>query len=335
MTEALKELTDLPGAGVRPQALAELLSMIRLSGAIFLRGEFTAPWSYESPPPEVLINVLSPGAKRLILFHIVAEGECWVRLSNGDEANLKAGDVVVLPYGDRHLVGGPEPSAPIAVESLMQAPPWADFPVIRWGGGGSPTTIVCGYLRCDDAIFDPVVRALPPLFSVTPPEGPAASWVTSSIEYALEATDGSAAAEGGVGVRLPELVLSEVLRLYVKSRPDELSGWLAAVHDRYVGRALAALHAEPARRWSLDQLARHCACSRSTLDGRFRRLLGRSPMRYLGEWRLRLAASLLRDSSLGIAGVAYRVGYDSEAAFNRAFKRAMGSPPARWRDQSS
>lgn len=337
MTQMPNQLIELPGQRselTSPKLLRDVLSMIRLTGAIFLRAEFTSPWAYESPAPPELTRILSPQAERLILFHIIAEGQCTMSLASGDEVHVKAGDVVVLPYGDQHLVSSSEPAEPVKIVSLMQPPPWKDFPVMQWGGGGPRTSFVCGYLHCDDPIFDPVVRALPPIFSVTPDSGPTASWVASSIQYALQATDGSAAAEGGIGVRLPELLLAEVLRLYITSRPAKLTGWLAALQDPYVGPAMAHIHADPASDWTADELARRSACSRSTLDDRFRRLVGRSAMRYLLDWRIRLAASLLRDSSLGVAAVGYRVGYDSEVAFNRAFKRSFGLPPAQWRKRA-
>jgi AraC-like DNA-binding protein len=200
--------------------------------------------------------------------------------------------------------------------------------VIRHGGGGGRTSVVCGYLHCDAPLFEPVVSALPPVFVVRPPSGPAAEWVSASIQYALDA-------KASLAVRLPELLFLEVLRLYVQSQPPHLSGWLAALHDPIVGPALTELHREPARDWTLDELARRSACSRSTLNERFSRLVGRAPMRYLAEWRLQLAAEMLQETTLGVAAVAYRVGYESEAAFNRAFKRGMGKPPAQWRAAAS
>jgi AraC-like DNA-binding protein len=230
--------------------------------------------------------------------------------------------------------GSHEPATPIPVAQLVAPPPWTAFPVIRWGGGGRPTTIVCGYLRCDDPLFDPVVRALPPLFHESP-TGEAAAWVSASIEYARRASSAGEAAEGGIGLRLPELVLSEVLRLYVQSRPERLGGWLAALQDPHVGRALRHVHGQPDRHWTASELAHEAACSRSTLDDRFRRLLGKSAMRYLADWRLRLGSALLRDTPPGVAAIAYRVGYESEEAFTRAFKRAVGAPPARWRRQTA
>jgi AraC-like DNA-binding protein len=190
--------------------------------------------------------------------------------------------------------------------------------------------VVCGYLNCDTLIFAPVVNALPPVFTVRPPSGAAANWVNASIEYALDASD-VASGNASLARRLPELLFLEVLRLYLQSGPPQLSGWLAALHDPIAGHALTELHSEPARAWTLDELARRSACSRSTLNERFSRFVGRAPMQYLTEWRLQLSADLLQGTTLGVAAVAHRMGYESEAAFNRAFKRAIGQPPAQWR----
>jgi AraC-like DNA-binding protein len=309
--------------------LNEVLSRIHLDGAIFLRAEYTAPWACESPTASELQRLLQSDARRLVLFHVVAEGSCWIRLRSGEQLEAREGDVLVVPYADQHAMGVADHMPPIPISSLLPAPPWDELPVIRNGGGGDRTSVVCGYLHCEAPLFDPVVNALPPLFLVRP-SGPVADWIQASIRYALDAP-GCAAGVDKLAVRVPELVFREVLRLYVQSGPPHLSGWLAALDDPIVGLALAALHHEPARAWTLDELAGRAACSRSTLSNRFSRLVGRAPMQYLAEWRVQLAGQLLWETTLGVAAVAYRVGYESEAAFNRAFKRAKGMPPAQWR----
>lgn len=338
MTGTPRELTDPPDlarSAVPLDLLANVLSTVRLTGAIFLRAEYTAPWAYESPSADDLIHLLAPAARRLILFHLVAEGRCWIRVSTGEQLEAEAGSVIVIPYGDQHVMASGSQVPPVAIASLLAPPPWETFPVIRHGGGGEPTKVVCGYLHCDDSIFDPVVRALPRVFNVRPPAGPAATWMAASIQYALDASEGRTVRGSGAALRLPELLFQEVLRLYVESAPPRLRGWLAALNDPIVGPALVELHADPARKWTADTLAERAACSRSTLNERFTRILGRAPIAYLGEWRLHLASNLLRDTTLTIAQVAYRVGYDSEEAFNRAFRRAMGKPPAQWRQGSA
>jgi AraC-like DNA-binding protein len=331
----LTDPPDLTRTAAPLDLLANVLSRVRLAGAIFLRAEYSAPWAYESPTSQDLAGLLAPWARRLVLFHLVAEGRCWIRVAGGDQLEAEAGAVIVIPYGDQHVMGSASSVPPIAIASLLEPPPWATFPVIRYGGGGDPTKVVCGYLACDDPIFDPVVRALPRVFSVQPPSGPAATWMAASIQYALDASEGNASQSSAGILRLPELLFQEVLRLYVESAPPRLRGWLAALNDPIVGRALVELHADPARKWTADELAEHAACSRSTLNERFTRLLGRPPITYLGEWRVNLASNLLRDTPLAVGEVAYRVGYDSEEAFSRAFRRAMGKPPAQWRQDAT
>jgi hypothetical protein len=249
LIELPEPASDVPGLPV----IGDVLGMLRLTGAIVLRAEFSHPWAYESPWALELSRILALGAERLVLFHIVAEGTCIVRLESGLEAVAGPGDVIMLPYGDRHLMGTGELADPATAATLMRPPPWSTFPVLRWGGGGMPTTLVCGYLRCDDSLFDPVVRALPSLFTVTPPSGPPAAWVAASIQYALQATGQPLPSEGGLGLRLSELVLTEVLRLYLRSRPRDVGGLFAAVQDPHVGRALAVVHAAPARRWTVGE----------------------------------------------------------------------------------
>ena len=204
MTGTPKELTDPPELA-RPAApldlLADVLSKIRLAGAIFLRAEYTAPWAYASPESGDLIGLLAPQARRLVLFHLVAEGRCWIRVSGGAPMVAAAGEVIVIPYGDQHVMASASHVAPVPIASLLTPPPWATFPVIRYGGGGEQTKVVCGYLHCDDPIFDPVVRALPRVFSVRPPAGPAATWMAASVQYALDASEGRAPRSAGAAVR--------------------------------------------------------------------------------------------------------------------------------------
>jgi AraC-like DNA-binding protein len=301
---------------------------LRLDGAIFFRAEFTEGWAYESPPGE-MARVLRPGAERLIMFHVVAAGSCWISLDGGERHRASEGDVIVLPYGDRHRVGGEQPAACVQITDLLDAPPWDTLPVLRYGAGGDRTDIVCGYLHSDDPLFDPGLAALPPVFVVRPPEGPAARWVASSIGYALEAT--AEPTRPPAATRLPELLLIEILRLHLASAPAVDRGWIAALRDPVLAPALATLHTSPERKWTVAELAASASVSRSVLDERFRQVLGRSPIRYLAEWRMHVAEDLLASTDLGVAQVAHRVGYASEEAFSRAFKRHRGLSPSAWR----
>lgn len=313
-----------------PALLQSALEQLRLEGAIFFRSELTEGFAFESTPAAIA-NSLHPGAERVILFHIVASGSCWVAGADGDRHWARQGDVIVLPYGDRHIIGGEAPAECVSILTLLDSPPWEEMPLLRHGGGGARTDLVCGYLYSEDPLFDPVMRVFPSVFVVRVPPGAAAGWVQASIAYSLEETALSNASPSLLSMRLPELVLIEVLRLHLGTAPAADRGWIAALRDPVLAPALSLLHGSPERRWTVADLASGAAVSRSLLDERFRQVLGRSPIRYLTEWRMHLAEELLATTEISIAMLARRVGYDSEEAFSRAFKRARGLSPSHWR----
>jgi AraC-like DNA-binding protein len=326
---------DTRGSGVsvtgadERDVLGSALEQLRLDGAIFFRSELTEGFAFESTPGAIA-GALHPGAERLILFHIVARGSCWVSAGDGERHWAHEGDVMVMPYGDDHVIGGATPADCVSILTLLDPPPWAVLPAIRHGGGGDPTDLVCGYLHSEDPLFDPDLRVFPPAFVVRLAGG-AASWVQASITYALEANTPSNMSPSPISMRLPELVLIEVLRQHLATAPAVDHGWIAALRDPVLAPALSLLHAEPERRWTVTELASLAAVSRSVLDARFRDVLGQSPIRYLTQWRMHLAEDLLATTDLTVVSVAHRVGYDSEEAFSRAFKRARGLSPSHWR----
>ena len=325
MTEAPQPLA------ATPDVLQTALEQLRLEGALFFKSELTEGFAFESSPL-ALADALHPGAERLILFHIVARGTCWVATDDGIRHWAEAGDVIVLPYGDQYTMGGTQPAETVSILSLLDPLPWAVMPKLRLGGGGARTDIVCGYMHSEHPLFDRNLRALPPVFVVRLPAGAASGWVQASVNYALEegATPTNASANP-IATRLPELVLTEVLRVHLATAPDGEQGWIAALRDPVLAPALAQLHAAPERHWTVAELAASAAVSRSLLDERFRTVLHRSPIRYLTDWRMHLAQELLATTDLGVAPIARRVGYDSEEAFSRAFKRARGLSPSHWR----
>jgi AraC-like DNA-binding protein len=274
--------------------------------------------------------MLRPGAERLIMFHIVASGRCWVAVDDGVKHWAGSGDVIVLPYGDQHTVGGTEDAVTVPITTLFEPPPWERLPVLKYGAGGPRTDIVCGYLHSSDPLFEPRLGALPRVFIARLAGGPVAQWVRSSIEYAMAMSEAVLPADPP-STKLPELLLAEVLRHHLASAPAIKSGWIGALRDPVLAPALAAIHREPARQWSLNELATAASASRSVLDGRFRQVLGRSPIRYLTEWRMHTAGDLLRSTDFSVARVAREVGYEAEEAFSRAFKRHHKMPPSRWR----
>ena len=319
-----------PVIAAQPELLTSALEELRLDGAIFFRSELSEPFAFESTPL-AMADALHPGADRLILFHIVAAGGCWVEATDGERHWARTGDVIVLPYGDRHTIGGEGSAEPVPIQALLAPLPWVDLPLLRHGGGGACTQLVCGYLYSDDPLFDPDLRGLPPAFVVRLPEGAGAGWVQASVAYALENGVPTSMSNNAIATRLPELVLIEVLRSHLATAPGADHGWLAALRDPVLAPALALLHASPDHKWTVAALASRCAVSRSLLDDRFRQVLGRSPIRYLTEWRMHLAEDLLATTDVAVVAVARRVGYDSEEAFSRAFKRARGLSPSHWR----
>jgi AraC-like DNA-binding protein len=316
-----------------PDPFESALQRLRLEGAVFLRAEYREPWAYESLTGADTAAILRPGTDRVILFHVVSSGTCWVQVGDGDRHWASAGDVIVLPYGDQHTMGGVGASEVVSITSFLTPPPWETMPVLRHGHDGPRTDIVCGYLHSDDVLFDPALRVFPSGFAVRPRGTTGADWVRANIDYALAQADAAPLDRNAINTRLPEMLLIEVLRQHLATAPAAAHGWLAALRDPVLNPALSAIHNSPDHKWTVSDLARVAAVSRSALDERFRQVLGRSPIRYLAEWRMHLAEDLLTSTDLGVGSVARRVGYDAEEAFSRAFKRHSGASPARWRSR--
>jgi AraC-like DNA-binding protein len=320
-----------PASPERTDPLTDALQRLHVIGAIFLRAEYREPWAYESLSGPDTANILRPGTDRVILFHVVASGTCWVAVEDGEKHWASAGDVIVLPYGDQHQMGGIQEAKTVPLMTIMEAPPWHRMPVIRHGQAGNQTNLVCGFLHSEDPLFDPHLRVFPRVFVVRPATSAAARWVQANIAYALDQADASPLGPDSIPSRLPELLLIEVLREHLRTAPAVDHGWVAALRDPVLRPALAAIHQAPERKWSVADLARVAATSRSQLDTRFRGVLGFSPIRYLTEWRMHVAQDLLATTDLSVAAIARRVGYDAEEAFSRAFKRSYGTPPGTWR----
>jgi len=316
-------------------ALSETLRVVRLVGAIFINAKFTAPWCYQSPRADTAAPILEPGAERVVIFHLITEGECWVELGDEPPMKLIAGDAVIFPQGDAHRMAsapGLSPAkggAPLS-EVLARRPRQ-----LMYGGGGAATRLVCGYLACDHKLAQMLLAGLPPIVRVNVRGSNAGMWLEASVRYALAEARSPRPGGAGVLAKLSEVLFIEVLRLYMNEQGSDRTGWLAGVGDRIVGAALNALHARPAQAWTLEDLAREAGTSRSVLAERFQHLVGSSPMQYLTQWRMLLAANLLSRSNAPLARIAEDVGYQTDTAFSRAFRREFGSPPAAWRRNQS
>ena len=313
-------------------ALSEVLRVLRLNAGFFLEARFTAPWCIDSAPGKDDVRHILPNAEHVSIYHLVTEGACRTRLHDrADWIDLKAGDLILFPHGDGHQLGSDLQLAPVPAEAIMQSGAEGGLLRIDYGGGGDCTRFVCGFLACDRRLCRPLLDALPRILRVPVGDGPAGAWVMSTLRRGAEESLAPRPGAQAVLAKLSELVFVEAIRRYIESLPQEQRGWFSGLRDPHVGRALALMHAQPARAWTVEELAREVAASRSVLAERFVGLIGEPPMQYLTRWRLALAAQDLGSGNDPLGRIAAQVGYESEAAFNRAFKREFGMPPAAWR----
>lgn len=310
-------------------ALSEVLKVVQLSGAIFFNAKLTAPWCVASPADTTLAPMLGLGSERLVLYHYMVEGSCLVTLPGAQPQSLSAGDIVVFPHGDAHTMASATNVRPEALnpQAVLRDP----AKMLQFGGGGEMTRFVCGYMACDPRLFQPVLEALPRLVTVRLGSMDKARWLEATLHHAVEEAASPRPGAEGVLAKLSEVMVVETLRQFVAQLSPEHTGWLSGLRDRAVGRTLALMHQQPARAWTVDALAREVAVSRSVLAERFTHFVGQSPMQYLGRWRMALATNYLKRSSLSLARIAEQVGYETDAAFSRAFRREFGQPPATWR----
>jgi len=311
-------------------ALSQTLRVVRLVGAIFISARFTAPWCYQSPRADSAAPLLEPGAERVVIFHLITEGECYVELGPEPPLRLVAGDAVLFPQGDAHRMcsePGLKPASSARLDEVLARRPRQ----LNYGGGGATTRLVCGYLACDTRLAGMLLAGLPPVVRVNVRQSNGGLWLESSVRYALAEARSPRPGGEGVLAKLAEVLFIEVLRLYMAEQGSGRTGWLAGVNDRIIGAALNALHQKPEHCWTLEELARTAGTSRSVLAERFQLLVGSSPMQYLTQWRMVLAANLLRRSNASLLRIAEEVGYQTDTAFSRAFRREYGAPPATWR----
>jgi AraC-like DNA-binding protein len=312
-------------------ALSETLRVVRLVGAIFIQARFTAPWCYQSPRADSVAPMLEPGAERIVIFHLITEGQCYVELGADAPVRLMAGDAVIFPHGDAHRMTSQPGLSPATggarLDEVLSRRPRH----VVYGGGGTTTRLVCGYLACDARLARMLLTGLPALVRVNVRGSNAGTWLEASVRYALAEARSPRPGGAGVLAKLAEVLFIEVLRLYMNEQAEGRTGWLAGVGDRIVGAALKALHNRPAHAWTLEELAQAACTSRSVLAGRFQQLVGSSPIQYLTQWRMLLASNLLSGSNAPLASIAQDVGYQTDTAFSRAFRREFGTPPAAWR----
>lgn len=323
--------------------LSDVLRSVRLRGSVFFHMSCRDDWSVQAPGGRTIGPAVMPGAEHVIEYHMFVKGGGWVAVDGEPPLRMHEGDIVMLPHGDAHVVSSSPGLTPIEEhkEGLMGRVLEGEraIPITCRGGAclvgtGLPrqeatTVVVCGFIACDVKPFNPLVNTLPRLLYL--PAGDLDAWVAPMLEYAAAETKARRAGSAALLQRVSEMVFVDGARRYLDSLPAEAQGWLGALRDREVGRAITLMHGDPAEAWTLEELGSRVGLSRSALHDRFVSLTGFAPMQYLTNWRMQCGARLLREGHDSVAAVALDVGYDSEAAFSRAFKRATGLPPATWR----
>lgn len=331
--------------------LSEVLQVVRLTGAIFFTADLSDPWSVLSPPHDELAQTMQTKAECIVLFHIVTEGRCWIKMENRAPFVLEKGSVIIFPHSSAHIMCSGLQTHPVHILELLKIEGIKELPDLKYGGKGEKMQLICGYLKCDQR-FNPLIGALPEVLLLSAQNetmknnlenNPAlvpsilplipGSWIDTTIAYLKEEVSVKNVGNTIIITRLTELLFVEVLRKYIRELPEKSNGWLAGIRDPEVGKALQLLHAHPEKKWDVHQLALEVGVSRSALAQRFNDLIGEPPIRYLTGWRMQLSKHLLAKPHLSLALVAEQVGYESDVAFNRAFKRYTGHPPASWRKQ--
>jgi AraC-like DNA-binding protein len=316
---------------VTVDVLSDVLRAMRLTGAVFFDIDLSSPWVVEAPASHEIGAKVMPNAQRVIEYHLFVRGDGWGHAVGSEPIRLREGDLIVFPQGDAHVLS----SAP----GMRQRPDVSAFdrvtperPVtLRIGGEGTERArILCCFLGCDERPFNPLLAALPHMIHLSARSPHATEWLASLMRIAAQESGSERPGSANVLARVAELMFVETVRRHIETLPAAETGWLAGLRDPLIAQALAALHGAPREKWTVDSLARVAGTSRSVLAERFAEIVGQPPMQYLALWRMQLASRLLADGNT-VAATAAAVGYDSEAAFSRAFKKGMGKSPAEWR----
>jgi AraC-like DNA-binding protein len=314
--------------------LSEVLRSVRLSGGLFLSAHFTSPWCIGvSMAPDVCAPFLGKPAQ-LIGYHVVIQGELLIAFESEPPVKVSAGEIVLMPRNDDHTLANEAGIEPVSARDLIRRTPDGGLFRIDHGGGGAATRIVCGFLASEENC-NPLISTLPRILKIDVRQAASREWIEASVRFAAGELAEGRLASSNVMTRLSETLLTEAVREYSSTLAAEELGWLKGLKDPQIGRALALIHHRLSAPWSAETIAREVALSRSAFVERFTSLVGMPPIRYLTVWRLQTAKLNLRETSQTIAQLAHSVGYNSEDAFSRAFKREFELSPSRWRDKFS
>ena len=312
-------------------ALSEALQSVRMTGAIFFDAEFTAPWSFAAPATEQSAPVLAPGTERLISYHLVMEGRATVRMPGEPDLVVEEGEIAIIPHGQAHEFCNGTPKQPLDGARALRRHQAGQLSSLRWGEGGPVTKFVCGFMGCERQAEKLFLSGLPTMLRVNIRCDATGAWIESSIRHLVSERQPDLPGRSILLTKMAEALFIETMRQYIRTLSPDAAGWLAGARDPIAGAALALLHRRPSDAWTLDRLADEVGASRSVLSERFSRFLGESPIHYLTRWRMLIAMRLLETTNDSVMHVGLAVGYESEAAFGRAFKREFGSPPATYR----
>lgn len=312
-------------------ALSEVIKAAQLSGGVFLHAEFRAPWCLRDRLEPEQCGPALGAASSLIHYHFLVEGDLRYRVDGEEERSAKAGDLILFPRNHFHLLGSDLDLPPRPGADVVRPPDESGLYSIDYGGDGPTTRLVCGYLGSRGIEDNPVLNGLPPAIQLSVDDAGGAEWIRSTFQHAADELAAGRPGSQTILAKLSELLFVEAVRRYLDDLPEDRTGWLAGLKDPYVSRVLGLIHSDHARPWTVEELGREVGLSRSALSDRFSRILGMAPMHYLTHWRMQVAAQQLRTTNHTLARIAEEVGYESEASFSRAFRKAWGQPPATWR----
>lgn len=308
-------------------ALSEVLRAIHLGGSMFFRVRLRAPYAVTAQGVRDLIEEYAPGVQHMLPFHLVTRGSMWFEVAGAGAVRLEENDIIVLPHGaDHSLMDAPgTPAIPVAeLDHAISGHP----PTLEWGGGGEPAEALCGFFHCNGRLFNPLLSALPEVLVIRH-DSERSPWLTATLSRTFQETLEPRPGGAALIARLTELLFLEVIQRSLDEGEDR--GWLGALRDPIAGGVLDLFHARPEYPWTLGHLARELGASRSVIADRFHAAVGLSPIRYLAAWRMELAVQRLEETNDSVTEIAVSLGYESDASFNRAFRRHTGEPPAAWR----
>ncbi|MCO4747171.1 MAG: AraC family transcriptional regulator [Proteobacteria bacterium] len=312
---------------MQTDALSDVLRVLKLSGGMFFRVRLRTPYAITAKDAEAMRQAFAPGADHMLPFHLVTQGPIYFNVDGAGVERLETGDVIVLPHGAGHALANPPDRAPVPVSTFKDQVSGSP-PTLVMEGDGEEARALCGFFHCRGRLFNPLMEALPEVLVIRqdPERTP---WLKATLERTFDETLGDRPGGTALVERLTGLLFMEVVQRHLEHA--EQGGWLEGLTDPVIGKTLKLIHDQPARPWTVDELARRSGASRSVLASRFVELVGMSPFRYLTAWRMELAAARLLETADGLADIASDIGYESEASFSRAFKRLVGEAPSHWR----